>query len=127
MSAPIAVQLYSLREEIQTDLAGVIRKLADIGYVGVEPFGDRRQELVFIGEKLDVKGIERELDNCLLKDEEWKEWQAIMMEGAGPNDGDSDEREAKFDRLAEVFEDGFPDWVEDEEDDHGHDHTGHHH
>lgn len=39
MTAPIAVQLYSLREEIQSDLPGVIRKLADIGYVGVEPFG----------------------------------------------------------------------------------------
>jgi sugar phosphate isomerase/epimerase len=39
MSAPIAVQLYSLREEIQKDLPSVMRKLADIGYVGVEPFG----------------------------------------------------------------------------------------
>jgi sugar phosphate isomerase/epimerase len=39
MSAPIAVQLYSLREEIQSDLHGVIHRLADIGYVGVEPFG----------------------------------------------------------------------------------------
>ncbi len=37
--APIGVQLYSLREQIKTDLRGVIGRLAEIGYLGVEPFG----------------------------------------------------------------------------------------
>jgi sugar phosphate isomerase/epimerase len=37
--APIAIQLYSVREALKEDFAGVVRKLADIGYVGVEPFG----------------------------------------------------------------------------------------
>lgn len=37
--APIGVQLYSLREEINDDLPGVLEKLAEIGYAGVEPFG----------------------------------------------------------------------------------------
>lgn len=37
--APIAVQLYSLREEIKSDLEGVLKTLAETGYVGVEPFG----------------------------------------------------------------------------------------
>lgn len=36
---PIAVQLYSLREEIKEDLSGVLKRVADIGYVGVESFG----------------------------------------------------------------------------------------
>lgn len=37
--APIAVQLYSLRDALQTDLPGVLTRLAEIGFVGVEPFG----------------------------------------------------------------------------------------
>ncbi|MCC7208973.1 MAG: sugar phosphate isomerase/epimerase [Anaerolineae bacterium] len=39
MTAPIAVQLYSLREALAQDFEGVIRQLADMGYAGVEPFG----------------------------------------------------------------------------------------
>src|SRR5262245_5753037 len=37
MPAPIAVQLFSLRNEMQHDFAGVIHTLAETGYVGVEP------------------------------------------------------------------------------------------
>ena len=36
---PIAVQLYSLRESLASDFESVVRSVADIGYVGVEPFG----------------------------------------------------------------------------------------
>ena len=35
-----------------------------------EPFGDMRQELVFIGQHLDKQLVTAELDNCLLTDEE---------------------------------------------------------
>ena len=36
----------------------------------VEPFGDMRQELVFIGQNLDQKRITDALDNCLLSEDE---------------------------------------------------------
>lgn len=35
-----------------------------------EPFGDMRQELVFIGQEMDEVGIRRALDDCLLDDEQ---------------------------------------------------------
>lgn len=37
MTAPIALQLYTVREALAEDFAGVMKRIADIGYVGVEP------------------------------------------------------------------------------------------
>ena len=37
-------------------------------------FGDRKIELVFIGQQLDVSAITKKLDECLLNDEEVSEW-----------------------------------------------------
>lgn len=39
MTKPLSVQLYSLREESKNDFMGVLRKVAEIGYKGVEPAG----------------------------------------------------------------------------------------
>ncbi len=36
MALPIALQLYSVRKETEQDFAGVIRKVANMGYAGVE-------------------------------------------------------------------------------------------
>ncbi len=44
--------------------------LASIEKQWVEPFGDMRQELVFIGQGLDQAGITRVLDSCLLSEAE---------------------------------------------------------
>jgi len=44
------------------------RKLIEENWV--EPFGDMRQELVFIGQNLDQNEVCAELDNCLLNDDE---------------------------------------------------------
>ncbi len=39
MLKPIAVQLFSLREQAEKDFAGVLKRVADIGYKAVEPAG----------------------------------------------------------------------------------------
>jgi len=44
--------------------------LASIKNSWVEPFGDMRQELVFIGQGLDKSGMTSALDDCLLSDED---------------------------------------------------------
>jgi hypothetical protein len=36
---PLSVQLYSLRAEAEKDFTAVLKRLASIGYVGVEPGG----------------------------------------------------------------------------------------
>lgn len=50
----------------------------------VDPYGDRRQEMVFIGEKIDHKKIQKELDSCLLTNEEF----AIGVDGWKATIGD---------------------------------------
>ena len=44
--------------------------LASINKVWAEPFGDMRQELVFIGQNMDEAGLSKALDECLLPIEE---------------------------------------------------------
>lgn len=39
MTSPIAVQLYSVREDLAKDFNGTVQRIADMGYVGVEPAG----------------------------------------------------------------------------------------
>ena len=36
---PIAIQLYTVRDDLAQDLNGTVQRIAEIGYVGVEPFG----------------------------------------------------------------------------------------
>ncbi|KPA39295.1 family inorganic phosphate transporter [Fusarium langsethiae] len=80
-------------------------------------WGDRRQELVFIGENLDHKALEKVLDECLLTDAEFKRWEDVMRD---ENKSVEEKREA----LEDLSDDGFPDWSEDGEEDHeGHDHS----
>lgn len=76
-------------------------------------WGDRRQEIVLIGEKLDVKGIERVLDDCLLTDAEWKRWKRRMrsVEKSQTELRAVMERlDAAKESLTREFDDAFPEW-----------------
>lgn len=87
-------------------------------------WGDRRQELVLIGENLDVQGLTKLLDSCLLNRAEMRRWERIMHDKTL----DGPETEEK---LQEMWDDGYwAEWprVEDDgEHDHDHDHRHHGH
>ncbi|KAJ5743172.1 hypothetical protein N7533_010274 [Penicillium manginii] len=69
------------------------------------PWGDRRQEIVFIGEGVDETELTAILDECLLDDAEMNQWEKIMN-----NQKLSPERKNK--KLAGIWEDGWEEWPE---------------
>ncbi|KAI0438437.1 P-loop containing nucleoside triphosphate hydrolase protein [Xylaria telfairii] len=81
-----------------------------------DKWGDRRQEIVFIGQQMRSGGetrLRKALDACLLNDVEFKKWEMAMK---------SKYPQRKLDRL---FDDGFEDWLPEG---HDHDHgNGHEH
>lgn len=52
MSLPIAVQMYTVREAVQADLLGALRRVAELGYDGVELHDNRGLSAAQIGETL---------------------------------------------------------------------------
>ena len=88
-------------------------ELADIQSDWHEIVGDRKQQLVFVGQNLDVKKLETGLNLCLLTDQEFAQKEAHWA----------------------TFEDPFPSWDIPEDNHHehvhgpdcGHDHHGHDH
>jgi G3E family GTPase len=82
-------------------------------------WGDRRQELVFIGEGLDVEGLTKRLDACLLSRAEMRRWENVMFDGKTDAD-------VKQEKLQDMWDDDYwAEWTAVEEDEH--DHEGHHH
>ncbi len=57
MSTPLALQLYSLRDDAQTDLLGTLEKVASIGYKAVEFAGYFGHDAHTIRQKLDEVGL----------------------------------------------------------------------
>jgi hypothetical protein len=41
-------------------------------------WGDRRQEIVFIGEKVNQEAVNKAFDNCLLTAAEMRKWEKVM-------------------------------------------------
>jgi hypothetical protein len=81
---------------------------------------DRRQEIVFIGQRITSDGGEARIrvamDKCLLTDKEFAKWERAMRGKDAEN------------KLLELFEDGFEDWPGMSQDhDHDHDHPSHKH
>ncbi|GAA5862582.1 hypothetical protein JCM3774_001069 [Rhodotorula dairenensis] len=72
-------------------------------------WGDRRQELVFIGEHIDMlrARLTAELDACLLDDTEWSQWQKVMKSKRS--------LARKVEKLESLFEDGWEDWLDEED------------
>jgi G3E family GTPase len=79
-------------------------------------WGDRRQEIVFIGEKLDVKGLTKLLDGCLLGKKEMKQWEKVMQD-------DKLSENEKEEKLQDRWDDScWAEWQHAEDDEHNHDH-----
>ncbi|CAK7205967.1 hypothetical protein SEUCBS139899_008747 [Sporothrix eucalyptigena] len=86
-------------------------------------WGDRRQELVFIGENLNIPALEEALDACLLDDCEFADWESVMRRADKAEDVKAKLEEV----LQDMFEDGFPDWPAPDEVLTMGDHEGHNH
>ncbi|KAL4747025.1 hypothetical protein BDW72DRAFT_197133 [Aspergillus terricola var. indicus] len=71
-------------------------------------WGDRRQELVFIGEGLDVNAVTKLLDDCLLDDRDMARWEKVMR-------SQKLSMSERAEKLGEMWEDGWEDWPEVEE------------
>jgi hypothetical protein len=78
---------------------------------------DRRQELVLIGEKLDIDGLTKLLDSCLLSKDEMRKWEKVMQDK-------TIYEEAKEEKLQGMWDDSYwAEWARAEVDDHDHAHS----
>ncbi|MBX3064464.1 MAG: sugar phosphate isomerase/epimerase [Anaerolineae bacterium] len=53
MTAPIAVQLWTVRNALTQDFEGTLRRIADMGYVAIEPAGWSLEPLTLYGQPID--------------------------------------------------------------------------
>lgn len=84
-------------EDIPEDTAKLIKEEFE------GPYGDRRNELVFIGLGIDKSKLSGVLDACLLNDEEFEKFVKVVK-----NEPNLLKAEKK---LTGIFDDGFEDWI----------------
>ncbi|OBA22765.1 cobW-domain-containing protein [Metschnikowia bicuspidata var. bicuspidata NRRL YB-4993] len=70
-------------------------------------YGDRRNEIVFIGLNIDKKGLQKAMDECLLNDEEFAEYENVIKLQKNLISLEK--------KLQTVFEDGFESWIQFDE------------
>ncbi|MBP2000283.1 sugar phosphate isomerase/epimerase [Paenibacillus shirakamiensis] len=81
----IGVQLYTLRNETETDFKGTLRKVAELGYEGVEfaGYGDiPAEEMKALLDELGLKGFSSHVPLQNLKDDLQKEMDYLKTIGA---------------------------------------------
>lgn len=104
-------EVSQLYHEDTTD-AEIMRQVRHDMESGGE-WGDRRQEIVLIGEKLDIEGIEKVLDECLLTNIEWKRWKR-RMRSVGKLQaelrGVMERLDGAKENLIGELADAFPEW-----------------
>ena len=57
MSLPVALQLYSVRDELEADFEGTVRKVKELGYDGVEFAGLYGKSAAEVKALLDEVGL----------------------------------------------------------------------
>ena len=57
MSLPVALQLYSVRDELEADFEGIVRKVKELGYDGVEFAGLYGKSAAEVKALLDEVGL----------------------------------------------------------------------
>ncbi|OJJ43649.1 hypothetical protein ASPZODRAFT_123337 [Penicilliopsis zonata CBS 506.65] len=98
------------------DDADVVKSIQD-DFQG--EWGDRRQEIVFIGSDINMPLISKFMDECLLDNSEMKTWEGVMRQRLSRKETER--------KLTAIWEDGWEDWPEDvDEHENGHNHEHSH-
>jgi len=88
---------------------------AEVRAPWLEPFGDRRQALVLIGQRLDPAAITEQLEAALLDDAELESYSQATAEleaqGAGAGDAAGALDLGRLTIVEGLFEDPFPEWA----------------
>ena len=78
-----------------------ITKAIEADFIG--GWGDRRQELVFIGESVNQEAVHEVFNGCLLTDAEMKRWERTMRNGKYSSEEAEDKLNDMFEGTLRLF------------------------